>query len=153
MDVLDIPCGMGWGTSLLKGCRTLYGMDVAEDAVAEATKRYGRRIQFCIGDMAQLDFADTSLDVVICLEGIEHVPEEVGESFIRESARVLRPNGTLLLSSPHCHTQEHSGNPFHLKEYRPEELTELLQTRYAIAETKTRNVDNLTISYFRATRK
>ncbi|MEM7130815.1 MAG: class I SAM-dependent methyltransferase [Chloroflexota bacterium] len=152
-DVLDIPCGMGWGTSLIKGCRTLHGMDVAQDAIDEATERYGRRIHFQVGDMAKLEFEDENLDVVVCLEGIEHVPEAVGNAFLAESARVLRPQGTLLVSSPHCRTQEHSGNPFHLKEYKPEELTGMLNAHFTIAETMARDVDNLTISYFRAVRR
>ncbi|PKN31586.1 MAG: hypothetical protein CVU63_23155, partial [Deltaproteobacteria bacterium HGW-Deltaproteobacteria-20] len=32
-DVVDIPCGMGWGTSLIRDTRSLLGIDVSHEAV------------------------------------------------------------------------------------------------------------------------
>src|SRR5688572_29182654 len=72
-DALDVPCGMGWGTSLLTGGRSLRGIDRNLEAVKEATRRYGHTAHFHVGDMAQLAYRDSSFDVVVCLEGIEHV--------------------------------------------------------------------------------
>ena len=34
--VLDVPCGMGWGTSLLKEAKEVHGVDISEDAIVEA---------------------------------------------------------------------------------------------------------------------
>lgn len=152
-DVLDIPCGMGWGTSLLLGCRTLVGVDISPEAITEARDRYGRRATFQVGDMAILGFDRNSFDVIVCLEGIEHVPVAVGEVFLSEAARVLRPDGRLLLTSPHCPTKEHSGNPYHLKEYRPEELRALLERHFDIVEVDARRVKKVTVSYFHARRR
>ena len=53
-------------------------------------------------DLPQLEqdlpLEDASLDGVICQEGIEHVPDQL--RVLREFNRVLRPDGTLWLTTP-----------------------------------------------------
>ncbi|HOU59621.1 MAG TPA: class I SAM-dependent methyltransferase [Kiritimatiellia bacterium] len=132
--VLDIPCGMGWGTSLIKHAANVVGIDVSADAVNEARKRYGRHIRFEIGDMKLLKFPDASFDVVCCLEGIEHISPDAGREFLMESRRVMAPGGVLLLSSPYCKTKPHSGNPYHVHEYRPKEIQTVVEEHYLIDE-------------------
>ena len=147
-DVLDIPCGMGWGTSLLKNYHTLIGVDISEEAINEAKQRYGNKISFQEGSMKQLNFSENSFDLISCLEGIEHVPIDVGKSFIAESHRVLRAKGILIISSPYCTTGEHSGNQFHVKEYKIDELIALLKPYFNVLYINSCEVDNLIISLF-----
>ncbi|HTJ00110.1 MAG TPA: methyltransferase domain-containing protein [Dongiaceae bacterium] len=146
-DVLDVPCGMGWGTSLIKGAKSLTGVDLSSEAVAEAGRRYGKLAEFRKGDMGNLGFPDASFDVVVCLEGIEHIPIEVGRNFLMESQRVLRPGGRLLLSSPYCRTKPHSGNPFHIHEYSPDEIRQVVSEWFAIEDVATRDVHIMTVLY------
>ncbi len=49
-------------------------------------------------DASALPLADGSVDLVLALELIEHVPEPA--TVLREIARVLRPGGTVILSVP-----------------------------------------------------
>lgn len=151
-DVLDIPCGVGWGTQMLKGCRSLTGVDIAKEAIQEANQRYGRSAKFSVGDMAALQFSDGSFDLITCLEGIEHIPESVGRQFLGECHRVLRQEGQLILSSPHCPDGRHSGNPYHLKEYTPREIRASLQPYFRILEESQRVVDLLSVLLIRAER-
>jgi 2-polyprenyl-3-methyl-5-hydroxy-6-metoxy-1,4-benzoquinol methylase len=146
-DVLDVPCGMGWGTSLIRGARRLVGVDISEEAITEAIRRYGTIAEFSTGDMGHLNFPDNTFDVVSCLEGIEHVPLEVGHRFLQEAERALRPGGRLLLSSPYCRTMPHSGNPHHVHEYRPEEIRAVVGERFVVEDVATRDVDNLTVLF------
>lgn len=148
-DVLDVPCGMGWGTSLIRGTRSLLGLDLSEEAVLEARRRYGRHAEFAVGDMSSLSLPDSSVDVVCCLEGIEHVPQEVAVHFLGEARRVLREGGLLMISSPYCRTKPHSGNPYHLHEYRPDEIKELLGRFFVVEETTSRDVDIMTVLYLK----
>lgn len=153
LDVLDVPCGMGWGTSLIQGARSIIGLDIDTSSIREASHRYGSHATFLVGDMNELKFADGSFDIVSCLEGIEHVPAEVALRFISESARVLRPNGRLLLSSPYCRDGRHSGNPYHLREYKPEELKQILQEKFSIDNMISKEVDVLTVLYVTCRRR
>jgi len=151
-DLLDVPCGMGWGTSLITGCSTIAGVDVSEEAIVEARHRYGKLANFHVGSMASLDFPDHSFDVIACLEGIEHVSRDVAQHFIGEAHRILRDGGTLLLSSPYCKNGKHSGNPHHVYEYQPDEIHALLRPRFDIEVSAERAVDNLTVLFLRARR-
>ena len=146
-DVIDVPCGMGWGTSLIRGTRSLRGYDLSPDAIDEAKSLYGKKAIFEVGDMAKLDLPDASVDVVSCLEGIEHVPVEVGQKFLAEAHRVLRPGGRLLISSPYCRTAAHSGNPYHIHEYQPEEIQLLIGSYFKIENCERRDVDVMTVLY------
>ncbi|SHK17676.1 Ubiquinone/menaquinone biosynthesis C-methylase UbiE [Desulfatibacillum alkenivorans DSM 16219] len=49
-------------------------------------------------DASRLPFADNSFDYVICSEVLEHIPDD--QSAVAEMARVLKPEGTLVVSVP-----------------------------------------------------
>jgi ubiquinone/menaquinone biosynthesis C-methylase UbiE len=125
----------------------LVGVDVSSEAIREARQRYGSSARFLVGNMTHLEFSAASFDVVVCLEGIEHIPREAGEIFVGECQRVLRPGGRLLVSSPYAEGQVHSGNPFHLHEYPPEEIHELVRGCFEVEETLTRAVDKMRVLY------
>ena len=146
--VLDVPCGMGWGTSLIKGCSSLIGVDLDPEAVNEAQQRYGKKAEFRVGSMEKLDFADESFDLVACLEGIEHVPQSVALKFLAECQRVLVPGGHLLVSSPHTPSGEHSGNEFHVHEYGTEELNSVLVQYLTVKKIESRTVGGLIVDFF-----
>lgn len=146
--VLEVPCGMGWGTSLLKKAKKIVGIDISEVAINEAITRYkNNRIDFRVGSMEKLDFQDQKFDTVVCLEGIEHVDQQIGKNFIKESHRVLKRNGLLLVSSPRHTTKDHSGNPYHVYEYRLHELIELLSGYFIVNTILRRTVDELHVYY------
>lgn len=153
MKVLDAPCGMGWGTSLLRKARERIGIDLSEDAIKDAEARFGNHGRFLQASMEDLPFGDGEFDTVICLEGIEHVPISVGKAFMAEAHRVLRQGGQLLISSPYCQDGSHSGNPYHIHEYQPAEITALISTFFDIQESHEATVEHLTIRYIRAIRR
>ena len=147
LDVLDVPCGMGWGTSFLKQSKSLVGLDIDQQSIAEAQKRYGHIASFEVGSMSKLPISDKALDLIVCLEGIEHVPSDVALSFLKESSRVLRNNGKLFISSPFRRDGKHSGNPFHIKEYQPQELFDILDPLFSIESHWEKNVSDLCVLY------
>lgn len=129
-DVLDVACGVGYGTSVLAraGARRILGLDVSDDAIDRARERAGHLAEFLVGDLHNLPCEDGSFDLVTCFETIEHVADP--DRALDELRRVLRPGGLLLLSSPNRDVYV-SGNPFHLHEYTPEELEDALSGRFA----------------------
>jgi ubiquinone/menaquinone biosynthesis C-methylase UbiE len=132
--VLDVPCGVGWGTSLLKGARKIIGMDISQEAVDFANKRYccsGR--EFIQGDMKSLPFPNSHFDVLICLEGFEHVSVSTGRQFLHEAQRVLVSGGILLMTCPILDELGRStGNPYHIHEYLDTELVDLVNFFFRI---------------------
>ena len=88
--VLDIPSGLG---PVMEGARA-HGHDVVG---LDLFPHPGRRI-VCADACAPLPFRERAFDAIVSLEGIEHFEDQTG--FLRECARVLRPGGTLVLTTP-----------------------------------------------------
>jgi len=129
--VLDVGCGTGYGTAAMAaaGAAHCTGVDVDADAVAQAGKRFGAaNVAFARGDATSLPFEDASFDLVTCFEVIEHVGEQ--RAVIAELARVLRPGGMMLISSPN-RDRYPPGNPFHVRELTPGELKALLTESFS----------------------
>lgn len=93
-DLLDVPSG---GGPVVDGARAA-GYDVVE---VDLFPRPGIR-GVCADACARFPFADAAFDVVLSMEGIEHFEHQAG--FVRECARVLRPGGWLVLTTPNVLT-------------------------------------------------
>jgi len=133
--VLDLPCGTGWGTSLLRGYRFASGVDRSADAVEYARRNFERpgKLEFRVGDMERIPLEADTVDVILCLEGFEHVDRAVGIAFLDEAKRVLRRHGLLIMTCPVLDERgQETGNPHHLCEYPEEELIDLLNTHFRI---------------------
>ena len=134
---LDVACGEGYGSALLAGvAATVVGVDVADDVVAHAKKRYRDRpnLRFETGSAASLPLADGSVDAVVSFETIEHLPREDQPRMIAEIARVLAGDGVLILSAPNpVEYSQRRGyrNPFHLHEPAREEIDAMLGRFFA----------------------
>jgi hypothetical protein len=59
----------------------------------------------------------------------------------------------LFLTSPYCITGKHSGNPYHLREYRPQEIKELLSPWFLILEEFEKRIDAIQITHLRLLRR
>lgn len=102
MDILDFGCGKG---EIVGAMRELNpgskysGVDVSATAIDYASKKYPDVAFRKIEDGGRLPFADNSFDFIFTSEVIEHVYDT--ENAFREMARVLRPGGQLLLTTPY----------------------------------------------------
>jgi 2-polyprenyl-3-methyl-5-hydroxy-6-metoxy-1,4-benzoquinol methylase len=126
--VLDAGCGVGWGSQVLldNGAASVVGVDVDESAIRESAKRCPHGT-FVLADLTDLPYPEQSFDVITCFEAIEHV--EYPLKGIAEFRRVLEPGGLVFVSSPNPDVYP-AGNPFHIHEFRPEELLTALRDRF-----------------------
>lgn len=88
--LLDIPSG---GGPITHGARAL-GFRVIEVDLFPRANLDGVQADAC----APLPFRDGVFDVLVSMEGIEHFENQTG--FVRECARVLKPGGLMVLSTP-----------------------------------------------------
>jgi len=126
--VLEAGSGEGYGADLIAGvARHVIGLDYDESAVAHVRARYPH-VDMRQGNLAELPLQDGSVDVVVNFQVIEHLWDQ--GQFVGECARVLRPSGVLLMSTPNRITfspgRDTPVNPFHTRELNAAELTELL---------------------------
>ncbi|MDX6507600.1 MAG: hypothetical protein QOG06_2244 [Gaiellaceae bacterium] len=133
--VLDAGCGVGYGSAYLADtANQVVGVDKSAEALAYALSKYARPgVRFVEGDLLALPFPDSSFDVVCAFEAIEHLDDQ--RTFLVEVARVLRPEGTLLVSTPRVdETNREPRNPFHRVELSPPDFEALLEERFAEVE-------------------
>jgi SAM-dependent methyltransferase len=127
-DVLEAGSGEGYGADLIANvARQVIGLDYDDSAVAHVRARYPR-VDMRQGNLAELPLDDGAVDVVVNFQVIEHLWDQ--GQFVDECARVLRPSGVLLMSTPNRITfspgRDTPINPFHTRELNAAELTELL---------------------------
>jgi ubiquinone/menaquinone biosynthesis C-methylase UbiE len=102
--VLDIGCGPGFFARMLAEAVGPQGYVVGIDAAPEMidyASRKARRLSNCrfqSGTAESLAFPDAAFDVVVSSLMMHHLSDEVRLPAAREMRRVLRPDGTLLLS-------------------------------------------------------
>jgi 2-polyprenyl-3-methyl-5-hydroxy-6-metoxy-1,4-benzoquinol methylase len=97
--VLDVGCGEGRFTRELAsaGARVV-GVDVAEEPLRRARAQCPGLELWLIAEGERWPFEDASFDAVWAGEVIEHVVDTA--RWLSEIRRVLRPQGSLLLSTP-----------------------------------------------------
>lgn len=96
---LDVGCSAGLITEALAPLfEKTIGLDYDRRAL-EATHRHAcGKVQFLRGDAMDLPFADSAVDVIVCSQVYEHVPD--AETLFNEMYRVLLPGGVVFFSGP-----------------------------------------------------
>jgi ubiquinone/menaquinone biosynthesis C-methylase UbiE len=94
---LDAACGTGRHAAYLASLgHTVIGVDSSPAMLARAREKVPQG-EFREADLHQLPLADDSVDLVVCAIALVHL-EDI-ESPFREFARVLRPEGHLVVSN------------------------------------------------------
>jgi SAM-dependent methyltransferase len=133
--VADVACGEGYGAALLAGVSAeVTGIDLDPATIAHASAAYGRpNLRFAAASATALPLSDASVDLVVSFETVEHVDAAAQAAMLREFARVLRPGGLLLISSPNRPEYSEARdyrNPFHVHELDRSELAVLLDAGF-----------------------
>jgi 2-polyprenyl-3-methyl-5-hydroxy-6-metoxy-1,4-benzoquinol methylase len=131
--LIDMASGEGYGAAALAArAASVVGVEANPDAFEHARLRYVRpNLRF---ERSMVEVYAEPCDAIVFLQTIEHVqdPDAVLEHF----AAMLLPGGVVFVSTPNVLTlappgAERSGNPWHVREYRPEEFRALCAAHYA----------------------
>jgi SAM-dependent methyltransferase len=127
--VLDTGAGEGYGPELLRGPEgTVVAVELDPSVTGHGARRYPG-VRWVRADLCRLPAADRTFDAVVALQVLEHL--HCAGAFVEACARVLRPDGTLVLSTPNRSTFPVQHNPFHVHEYDAHELRALLDGSFA----------------------
>lgn len=131
-DVLDVGCGVGYGSQWLgkSGARSVLGIDISAEAVEHAQHNYFHPVvRFRAQDASAIE-AEGGYDLVTCFELIEHIEQQA--LVLDRIKAALRPNGQLVISTPR--PLDDIRTHFHVHEMSFEELFDLLKQRFAHVE-------------------
>jgi SAM-dependent methyltransferase len=87
--------------------------------------------EIVLGDMTQAPFPDSSFDLVVSVEVLEHVEED--DRFVHQAHRVLKPGGVFLMTTPNGDYCRNT-NPDHKRHYTREQLRRLLAGHFDSVE-------------------
>jgi SAM-dependent methyltransferase len=129
--VVDLACGEGYGSDVLaRTAASVVGVDANPEAFEHARLRYPR-VRF---ERNMIELWQGDVDCVVFLQTIEHVRDP--DAMLEHVRELIAPGGVAYISTPNVLTlapkgAERSGNPWHVREYRPEEYRELCERHFA----------------------
>ncbi len=138
--VLDAACGEGYGARILsKHAGKVVGMDISQACINNANEKYANSdLSFVQGSVDALPFDDECFDVIVSFETIEHINAKMQDAFLKESRRVLKPDGVVIISTPNkliYSDKYQQTNKFHVKEFYIDEFTAFLKQTYPEVRT------------------
>lgn len=106
--VLDIGCGLGYGTNLVYELisssfrHEIIGIDIDPDYIS-AAKEFFPDIDFRVLDASRMsldDFGGRRFDLIIMSEVIEHIEPDIAIKILNNSRSLLSDSGLLIVSTP-----------------------------------------------------
>jgi 2-polyprenyl-3-methyl-5-hydroxy-6-metoxy-1,4-benzoquinol methylase len=122
--VLDIACGVGYGSKMLKqaGAAAVTGVDYSAAALEHARLHYQTPgVDFVCADAEKFQ-PTQKFDVVVSLETIEHLHSPI--NFLQNIHRYLNSDGYLFLGVPLGETRHIDA--YHLHKFSQKDIMELL---------------------------
>lgn len=121
--VLEIGCGTGYGLEYFNQSYAQYvGMDIDVELLCSVSERYrntASSVSLLAADIADTPLQAHSFEVILSFQVIEHMADAVG--FLGQAARLLRPGGHLLITTPNRAIRllpfQKPWNPEHVHEY------------------------------------
>jgi len=99
-EILDVGSSYGWFEkfTIRAGCKSVVGIEPEEKLFYEAQKEVPGAM-FKKGSALYIPAKDQSFDLVVMFDVIEHIPKGTEMIALKEIKRVLKPRGTLVMST------------------------------------------------------
>ena len=131
--VLDIACGVGYGSEILinrnPSITEYVGIDNCQESIDYAIEHYSYLETSYFTDDAlneNLHKIYGKFDTIVSFETIEHFHGDI--KFIHNLYNLLKPNGTLIVSTPFGRGKDHPcSSPYHVYQYTEEEFMDVLK--------------------------
>jgi len=150
-NLLEIGCGVGRGMEvMINSCAHYTGLDKNEDLLTELQQIY-QHATFIHQNIPPLyNLEDNTFDWVITFQVIEHIQND--DLFIKEIYRVLKPGGKVVITTPNKKLSL-TRNPWHIREYFPKELENLLKKYFNKLDLKGIHGNEKVMGYYEENKK
>lgn len=136
--VLDAATGKGYGAGLLLslGAKSVVGIDIDEEGIAEANERMSSpNCQYKVSDIFNLKnhFKENEFQVCTSIETFEHLPPEKIDEYLQGLKYCT--SETIIITTPKRKVPVwHYNGGTHLYEYDKNEMTEILTRNFSESE-------------------
>ena len=128
--VVDLACGEGYGSAVLATtAASVIGVDANPEAFEHARAKYPQ-VTF---ERNMIELWQGDVDCVVFLQTIEHIQDP--DAMLAHVRELIEPGGVAYVSTPNVLTlapkgAERSGNPWHVREYKPDEYRALCERHF-----------------------
>ncbi|PLY10508.1 MAG: hypothetical protein C0626_05905 [Arcobacter sp.] len=131
---LDCACGSGYGSKILAtNSKNVLGVDLSEDAISFANDNNNlKNIEYRQANIDHLEFDNSSLDNIVSIETLEHVPNDVFLRFLENVEYWLKDGGVFVGSSPMLRYKDNKPyitNPYHINEMPRDEFVNAINSK------------------------
>lgn len=116
--VIELGCGVSYFPQMATKLGESWGLDFTPKAM-EKMRRELPEVNYVCGDVLCTPFRDSFFDIVVSGELLEHL--ERPQELVDEMARIAKPDGVLVLSTPHLEFDD----PEHIWEFSLADLKEM----------------------------
>jgi len=150
-NLLEVGCGEGRGVEILATQVDSYlGLDKIEEVISMLSEKYPD-YSFRTAHIPPLSgIPSDTFDTVVSFQVIEHIADD--RLFLQELHRVLKPGGQAIISTPNSHFSL-SRNPWHIREYTPDQLKLLCEAVFSNVIAKGIGGNAKVMEYHEANRK
>ena len=150
-DVLEVGCGEGRGVeTLMKKAKSFTAVDKIKPVIDELQQRFpmGKFMSMNIPPFSGLN--ENAFDSICSFQVIEHIQDDF--LYLKEIHRVLKPGGVALITTPN-RKMSLSRNPWHIREYLPQELADLATRIFPQVEMKGITGNDKVMTYYQENKK
>ena len=143
--ILDVGCGTGYITNIMANelKSTIIGCDVNTNRISFANANFGQEV--VLADVKRLPFKDSSFDIVVASEIIEHIPRV--DEVLLEIRRVAKKNAIITVpNEPYFrianflrgkNVRRFGNPPDHVNHYTKRSIKRLLEEYFLNLNVKT----------------
>jgi len=123
IKILDVGCGPGGTTLVLKRFGTVIGIDFSFSALQFSIKR---GLQVLKGAVNKLPFLDETFDMITMFDAIEHMEDDL--LVVKELSRILKKTGIIFITVPAYHFlwSPHDVAESHYRRYNSKSLSSVV---------------------------
>ncbi len=130
---LELGCGEGRGVEIIaENAETYLALDKIPQVINNLSEKFPD-LEFRQSVFPPVDLPDNSFDTIVSFQVIEHIQDD--HLFLKEMARILKPGGVAMISTPN-NKMTLSRNPWHIREYVADSLTEIAENYFSKVEMK-----------------